>query len=192
MIYEIKRYEINIKGTSPIIWNVMKKEIETEKKELKKNELNEWEEKNYLKKAEYNDKNKVIIPERWIKGLIENAAKRTRLVPHFATRKNETYTLYTSSFMIYGNHEGHNTKNITPYGAFVGAQGANSTTKVWRIRPMLNEWDYSFKIIDPAGRMKLEELKALLEYAGLFIGLGDNRKNNYGRYEITKIIEVKK
>jgi hypothetical protein len=31
----MKKYEIKIKGTTPLIWNRMKKEIEDEKKKLK-------------------------------------------------------------------------------------------------------------------------------------------------------------
>ena len=69
-------YEIGIKGIEgvPVAWNVQKKEIEDEKKKLKRDELSEWEEKNWKCKAEYegdvkNGKNKVLIPARWIKNI---------------------------------------------------------------------------------------------------------------------------
>lgn len=187
MEYKIKKYKIKIKGTSPIIWNVMKKEIEDEKKKLKKNELGDWEENNWHKKAEFDSEGGIIIPDRWFKSMIETSAKQTRIVPHFATRKNETYTNYINSFMVYSKGKKFNRKDLEYYGAFVGAQGKNSSTKVWRVRPLINKWSWEFEIIDPAGRMKEDELKALIEYGGLFIGLGDNRKNNYGRFEIQNI-----
>jgi len=30
----------------------------------------------------------------------------------------------------------------------------------------------------------------ILEYAGLMVGIGDNRVNNFGRFEIKKLSEV--
>jgi len=191
MEYEIKKYELEIVGTSPVIWNVMKKEIEDEKKKLKKNELSDWEENNWIKKAEFDKKGNPIIPERWLKGVIEESCKKTRMIPHYATRKNETYTYYVGSFMIYNQENNITKKDVECYGAFVGAQGKNSSTKVWRNRPLINKWSNKITIIDPAGRMKLDELKSLIEYGGLFLGIGDNRKNNFGRFEIRKLIEVK-
>jgi len=48
----IKKYEIEVEGNTPIIWNVMKRELEQEKAELKKDQLTEWEEdrKNWFAK----------------------------------------------------------------------------------------------------------------------------------------------
>ena len=54
----MKKYMVRIKGIQPVIWNVMKREIEEEKEKLKKNQLKEWEKerKNWIRKAEI-DKN---------------------------------------------------------------------------------------------------------------------------------------
>lgn len=191
----MKKYEVEIKGIQPIIWNVLKKEIEDEKKQLKSNELGEWEEKreNWMKKAEYNNKGELVIPERWIKGAMITSCKKNRIVPHFATRKNETYTSYVESFMIVNKKEyAYNKSKIVAFSSFVGAQGKNSSTKVWRCRPMLKEWKSSYEILDPIGRMDIKELQQILEFAGLMIGIGDNRINNFGRFETTKITEVKR
>ena len=88
----VVRYEIQIKGICPLIWNRMKKEIEDEKNKLKKNELKEWEEKNWMKKAEFDENGNVVIPPAWLISMLINACKQTGLVPHYATKKNETYT----------------------------------------------------------------------------------------------------
>ena len=189
----MKKYKVKIKGIHPLIWNVMKKEIEDEKKRLKKNEMPEWEENeaNWKRKAEIKGKDSIVIPSRWIKSMLINACKQTRLVPHFANKKSATYTIYMQSMMIEDSAPICRMKDLKPYGAYVGAQGKNSSTKVWRIRPMKENWDTIFLIVDPYGRMKTEELKELLEYSGMFIGLGDNRINNFGRFEVDKIQEVK-
>jgi len=187
----MKKYKLKIKGIHPIIWNVMKKEIEVEKKEIKHNELSDWEEANWRKKAEYDETGKVIIPDRWMKSNLIDSCKRTRLIPNFSTSKKETYTQYCQSFMIFNKKSICTEKQLEYYGAYVGAQGKNSNTKVWRVRPMLKKWNAEFDIVDPAGRMTLKELRTLVEYGGMFIGLGDNRINNFGRFDIISLEESK-
>jgi len=156
--------------------------------------LSEWEENpvNWKRKAEFDDKGDVIIPERWFKACVVTACKKTGIVPHFATSKKQTYTNYAQSLMVLNNGKPLCKKNdLESYGAFVGAQGFNSKTKVWRVRPMKKDWSVSFEIVDAMGRMKIEELKTIIEYGGMMIGLGDNRINNFGRFEIKSLKEIK-
>lgn len=189
----MKKYKIEIVGCQPVIWNVMKRELELEKKELKKDQLSEWEEdkKNWCRKAEFDKAGNVIIPDRWFKNAMIESCKKNRIIPHFATRKNETYTNYVTSFMVF-NRGGAlcKRKDLDMFGAFVGAQGKNSSTKVWRVRPMVEKWSANFEIVDPAARMKADELEEIITYAGMMIGIGDNRINNFGRFEVKKIVEV--
>lgn len=188
-----KAYTVSIKGLNSIIFNVMKRELDEEKRKLKKNELEEWELKNWRRKAEFNDKGDVIIPERWINSLLISACKKTRIVPYFENKKNATYTDYVSSFMILniGKPLGKE-KDLKEYGCYMSSQGKSQMGgKVWRIRPMVSNWEGTFKIIDPAGRMRISELETLFSYGGMFIGLGDSRKMNLGRFEVVKILEVK-
>ena len=186
----IKKYEIKIKGMQPLVWNVMKKDLYDEQKKIKKNELAEWDLKTWQRKAEVKG-DKVVIPSRWLRSALINACKRTRLVPHFATKKNETYTTYFESVMLEGDPEVCKLKDLIPYGAFVGAQGKNSSTKVWRTRPLIERWEGKFLMIDPYGRINIEELKELVDHAGAFVGIGDGRNMNFGRFELETIKEVK-
>lgn len=186
-----KEWKVKIKGLHPIIFNVMKRELELEKKELKKDQLTGWEENpvNWKRKAELKGK-AVIIPERWFKSVMIESCKKNRIVPHFATRKSSTYTNYVTSFMVFNEKKLCGINDLTPFASYVGAQGKNSTTKVWRVRPMVERWEGTFKIVDPASRMTKEELTEIIEYAGLMIGIGDNRINNFGRFEVLSIAEV--
>lgn len=187
-----KKYKIQVSGFTPLIWNRMKKELIDEQKKLKKDELNEWEEKQWKRKAEYDSKENLIIPQEWFKCSLIEACKKSRIVPHFATSKQQTYTSYMQSIMITDVQSPGKLKDVQYYGAFVGAQGKNSSTKVWKVRPLIEKgWGTSLILHDPFGRMKKEELKTLLEYSGLMIGIGDNRINNFGRFEATKIEEMK-
>ena len=186
---KIKKYEIKIKGTTPVLWNRMKKEIEDEKKKLKKNELTEWEEENWMKKGEFNNGN-AIIPSEWLKSMLLNACKQTRMVPHFATSKKETYTRYMQSVLIPPKPpiEVAKKTKLVAHGGFYPGQGKSSRGgKVWRVFPRLNNWEAKFELVDPFGRMKKEELKELLEYGGYFIGIGDQRTMNFGRFDIDYI-----
>jgi len=190
----MKQWKIQIKGTSPVLWNVRKKELFEEQKALKKNEYQEWEEKNWPRKAEYDENGRVIIPTRWLMRALIVACKKTRLVPHFETTKKATYTSYVQIFMIYNADNGVcNVDELEKHEDSVDAQGGNGGGKsiVWRCWPMKREWTASFRLVDPAGRMLKSELKELLEYIGLFIGLGDQRNRGFGRFELINLEEIK-
>jgi len=190
----MKTYKVKIEGTTPLIWNRMKKELEDEKKALKKDELSSWEtnRKNWVRKAEFNDNGDVVIPEQWLEANLIDACRKTRMVPNFATTKSQTYTTYASSIMIRNLKDSIcKEKDLQEHGEYVGAQGKNSSTKVWRVRPLLKKWTHEFEVIDPFGKMTLKELEELITYGGFILGIGDNRGCNYGRFEVKSIV-VKK
>ena len=58
-----KKWIVEIKGIKPLISNVRKRELDAEIKALKKDELAEWEENNWQRKAEIDENGMVIIPE---------------------------------------------------------------------------------------------------------------------------------
>ena len=189
----IKKYEIKIVSETPVIWNRMKKENEDEKQQVKKNEMKEWEENNWLKKAETNNGN-AIMPTSWIKSMLLNACKGTMLVPHFATDKRTTYTRYFGSVLIPSSPPIILAKvtDLTQHGGYYPPQGVKKTgTKVWKVFPTLKKWSATFTLVDPFGRMKKEELNELMEFGGMFIGVGDQRKMNFGRFDIDYIKEIK-
>lgn len=186
----IKKYEIKLIGNAPVIYNRMKKEVEDEKKKLKKNEILEWEETQWIKKAEVNNGG-ALLPKEWVMSMLINACKQTRLVPHFETKKSATYTRYVQSCVIKETLPLGKTKDLTPYGKFLPSQGAKGGGKVWRVRPMMENWCALFTFVDPFGRMNKDELKELLEYGGMFIGIGDSRNQGFGRFDVDYVKEMK-
>lgn len=188
-----KKYTVKIKGNSPLCWNIMSRELYEDYKKLKGNEIDEFEHKKttWLRKAEYDKSgNNTIAPARWIKSALIEACKKTRIVPHFATRKSETYTFYVQSFMIFEKGIVCPKSNLKPFQQFLSAQGTKGSSKVWRTKPFVESWSAEYKIVDPAGRMKVSELRSLLDFAGMFLGLGDNRVHNFGRFNVQSITEV--
>ena len=187
----MKKYIIGLKGISPIVFNTRQIGLDEEISKLKKDEYSAWEKKNWKNKAERDSKGNVIIPVRWIKSSFVNACKHSRIVPNFATSKKETYTRYAEAMYFNNSSFKCNEKELILLQAFMGAQGANSKTKVLKCYPKLEEWETNIEVIDPAGRMTQEELKAIFDFAGMFEGIGDFRKVNHGRFEVESIKEIK-
>jgi len=187
----MKKYKVKLKGISPIVFNTMQKELAEEISTLKKDEYSEWEKKNWKRKALRDNKGNVIIPIIWIKAAFVNACKHSRIVPNFATSKKETYTRYAEAMYFQNSDFKCNEKDLILLEAYMGAQGANSKTKVLKCYPKLETWETCIEISDPAGRMSKEELEKLFEFSGLFEGIGDFRKVNHGRFELVSIQEIK-
>lgn len=185
----MKRYEIEIEGITPVVWNRLKKEIMDIHKELKKDELEENERTNWKMKAETKNGNAIIPPE-WILSCLVNAAKETRIVPHFATTKSQTYTKYLSNVRINPGKEivAGKSSDIKRKDAMLSSQGKSKMGgKVLRCHPILEEWNAKFILIDTLGRMKQDELKTLFEWGGQAVGIGDQRIFNFGRFDIKSI-----
>lgn len=182
-----------LKGNTPVVWDRMKKEIEDEKKKLKKDQLSEYEEKNWINKAETNNGNAIVPPE-WIKSMLINACKQTRLIPHYATKKNESYTRYMQGVLLQMKNPIIVCKkdNLEQLGGYYPSQPQKlNSGKIWKVFPYKKEWNIKFELVDPFGRMKKDELQELLEYGGMFIGIGSQRTMNYGRFDVESVKEIK-
>jgi len=186
----VKIFKVEIKGISNLIWNIRQREMDEEKKELKANELDEWEEKNWRRKAKSDAEGKVWIPMEWLKMSMIGSSQQNRLVPHFAKSRKETYSRYLETCMIEILMPTCNAKDLEPYGAYVNVGTKQRPRKIWTIRPMMKNWACEFLFRDVFGRMKLSELKEIIEFSGFFIGIGDNRKNNFGRFEVVQVEET--
>jgi len=196
----MKAYEVEITGTSPLLWNRMKRDIQLEMKELKKNELDEWETdaQNWLRKAEIDQagtypkgNENVHVPPEWLKAMIVNAFKHSKVVPSFATTKKETFTRYAGSFVIQNGTPICKVNELVGHGAYVSGQGKAGGGKVYRMRPMLETWTHKFVVLDPFGRMEQRELEDALEFGGIIEGIGDGRSMNFGRFSIKSVKEIK-
>jgi hypothetical protein len=188
----MKKYEIEIEGITPVVWNRQKMELREIIKGLKKDQLEENELKNWKMKAETNNGNAIIPPE-WIIGCLVNSAKETRIIPWFATTKNQTYTKYISNIKISPGIPivAGKVKDLKRKDAILSSQGkSNRGGKVLRCHPILEKWNAKYEVIDTIGRMKLEELETLFRWGGQAVGIGDQRIFNFGRFDIKSIKEI--
>jgi predicted HNH restriction endonuclease len=184
----MKKYIVKVKSTTPLLLNTRQRELDEEKKELKKDQLTEWEEKNWRKKAERDKKGNVYLPPRWFRSSFVQACKSSGMVPSFATSKRQTYSKYAQSMIFQNTSFVCNEKELKEHGAFVTPRGQG---QIWTIRPKIENWETDIEIIDPFGRMTEKEFKELLEYSGMLVGVGDGRSLNFGRFEIVSIKEKK-
>lgn len=189
----MKKYEVEIEGITPVVWNRQNMELREIIKGLKKDELEENEYKNWKMKAEINNGN-AIIPPGWVLGCLVNSAKELRMIPWFATSKNQTYTRYISNIKISPGIPiiAGESKDLKRKEAMFPSQGKSKMGgKVLRCHPILEKWNAKFLLIDTVERMKLYELEALLKWGGQAVGFGDQRYANFGRFNIKNIKEVK-
>lgn len=71
--------------------------------------------------------------------------------------------------------------------------GKNPSTRgaIWVVRPRIDEWELDFTInLLQDERVSEEVLRQILEYAGLYVGIGAWRPK-YGRFEVIKFEETK-
>lgn len=54
-----------------------------------------------------------------------------------------------------------------------------------RSRPRFDEWELDFKIITYEKQLPFEVIKQILDYAGMYVGIGDFRPR-FGRFVVTK------
>ncbi len=189
----MKKYIVGLKSISPLVFNTRQKELDEEITKLAKVDFPSWEKKNWKRKAVRDDKGNVIIPVIWVKAAFVNACKHSGMVPNknVTSSKKSTYTRYAEAMFFEETDFKCNEKELVLIEAYMGAQGAGSRTKVLKSYPKVDKWKTNVKITDPDGRMTIEEMKTLFGYTGRFEGIGDFRKVNCGRFEVTDIKEIK-
>ena len=188
----MKTYQTTLTYGTPVIFNALKKEIMDEYKQLKKNEMEEWEETRWQEKAYYDDDGNAIVPAIWIKPALREACIKTGMVPYYESKKTARYATYVQGFYVENTGPPLCSKDeLECFGSFVNSQGKSYIKKrVYKNRPMKQKGTVSFLIHDPEGRMKKDELEKLFNYIGRFIGLSDNRVNGYGRFSVDSVEEV--
>ena len=211
----MKKYKIKGNGVTPTVWNRISMELRKIQREAKKDELETIELKYWMLKAEIYDGKKImsdvkireivedsnefkgcymVAPPDWFGSNLYNSAKQTRIIPWYATSKNQTYTNYISNLkispgkpIIIGKVE-----DVKKKEAMLPSQpGTKKGGKVLRCHPILQDWNFEFEIIDTVGKMKIDELKELMNWGGMAIGVGDQRIYNFGRFEVMELKELK-
>jgi len=194
----VKNYEVTLKSMTPIVWDRVTRDVQTDTKEVKKNDVDLFWENNWWRKSgcqldggkeyEKNLKQEVNIFSDWILGMLTASAKKSRIIPHNASSKKATYTSYIPNLLCESKEPVCNVGDLKRYERYdVNDRGQ----KIWNIFPTIDSWETKIKIIDTIGDMLIDELKILLNYGGAYIGIGAKRRFNFGRFEVNNIKEIK-
>jgi len=182
----MKTYTATIIGTTSMLQNRLSKDILDEKKAIPNDKKEEWDNKNYLRKAYsriVNGTQEYTVDERCIHGMLISAAKKYKTPPPRSVGK--TWTEYVKSCLLITEDVKFKYGQLKPYGCMVNGNpsSAKKGSKVWSVRPMFSDWRLTFSVNDVGDYMDEKTFTELLKIAGLFIGLSDYRPI-FGRFHV--------
>jgi hypothetical protein len=180
----MKKYEVEIEGVSPLLMNrfVSGTDLEPTKKKIIITKQVDVKDKLYLLSD-----GKAYIPAIYIERAMIEAGKS------FKGKGKSSLSKILGAML-----------SVEPAALVLTNQkwvediqvGVNPMTK-GRMnihRPRFDNWGTKFKMIVSIDEIPTERLKEILDYAGLYVGLGDWRpakKGKYGKFIVKKFEEVK-
>jgi hypothetical protein len=182
----MKKFNVTIKGISPLLQARHPNPAEEEKIRLisgkdKKKKVSEKEQ--FDIHAYRNDKGKFVQPAEMIEASMVKAATSFRM------EGKKTYKdAFKAGLFIDPVEILHKNQKFVPDGRW--AQNVSIRGAVWVVRPRVDEWELNFTVnllLDE--RIPGELVKEVLQYAGMYIGIGAWRPK-FGRFEIVKFEEV--
>lgn len=192
-----KTLSVKIKGVSPIILHNGKladptysytkalKSLTTQFKRNKTDEFYiqhaalEWRGSLYL-----NAKDQIIVPTDLLLACLIKAGKRQRqgdLVKVGCFVENDAVLEYSGPKELDKLYEVDAFRDVRMVVV--------NKARVSRCRPRFDDWGLSFTMTYDSEQLKQSEIEGLLNAAGRYCGLGDNRPM-YGRFEVVSVKEV--
>ena len=173
----MKKYKVRIEGVSPLLVNNPEKTIfadETYKKQIGKTKGTP------VKDLLYETKDgKLYQPSTHIEQALEKSSVNFKI----PGKRGKTYkSLFQSFITVEPKKIIHENQDWEPYGTSVVIQ----RNRVWKERPMLENWALTFNIVNlNEDVVPSEVIKEAIEYAGAFGGLGDWRPK-FGMFKVTE------
>lgn len=170
----MKTFSVVLNGISPLIVHRNSPELEALQKKQRDNEARKRiEEENYHLYL-YVNLNGPYVPSLNLLRCFTSAAKEFRLEGH---GKKSYRNIIGGGFIIISPDEIPLIGKYEPFKTYVKIQNQ----RVLRVRPIFPSWSLKFKLmimdgVDPA------RVRDIVDYAGLFVGLGDFRPERGGPY----------
>jgi hypothetical protein len=133
-------------------------------------------------KCEYNLDKNVIIPAQHIKKAMGYSQMLTchPLAPKGATKRNATLSKLLPAIIAMDIDLGVKADDLQHFDAYVCIGMKKSS--VLSVRPMLNQWQGNLTLMVATDLIDREILLDMLEWCGLFCGVGDWRPERGGKY----------
>ena len=185
----MKKYEIKIKGAAPMLQDKLDRELIKELSTIESAKKDKWEDENWERKLYKNDEGQIIIPNLMLQSFLIEACKKYKVPP--PKNIGRTWTTYVKSSVMVQEAAIMNCTDPVPYGCMVNGNPSSgkSSSKVWKVRPRINEWKATVKIIDISDELDTKKVDDIFSAGGLFVGIG-NWRPLHGRFTVEKVTEV--
>lgn len=198
-----KHWIVKIKGLTDILYNNEAAMVITPKK-ARAVSYEEHEQQYWLNKGHYDEKEQCILPDMWFKksAIASQGQSAVPIKPPNGRKANDTLKNYLTAavvFMptvVYKDAEltvPYMKKDLAQYSKGVNRGTPSSPKKVIVVRPaVVTPWHGTIDFTDLEGKLTLENIYEIFQWAGTRNGLGDwrmQRGGQYGAYQVVDIVE---
>lgn len=181
----MRTFKVTIQGVSPLLMHRFSMEG-ADQPGKRRTGVPEW--KNEAEKAIYRDEQGTIYqPASHIEATLREAAKSFKMVG----KRGASYArLVSSTVDVHPDAIPHKKTAWEVDARPVVVQRA----RVVRYRPRFDEWELDFTLNCQDDQLSPDILKQVLDYAGLYIGIGDFRpatKGKFGKFMVTLFQEMR-
>lgn len=176
----MKEYKVSIKGVTPLLFNRF---IEASIDKKVKKRAGALKEENPEDKLYKTKEGKIYTPSTHIRGMLINSGKNFKI----QGKSRSTYSKLVGSVIdINPDCIEHKKQEWDIFK--ISAVNPNTRGRIMTIRPIMNEWELSFNL-ETTDDIPEEVIKAMLDYGGQYVGIGDwrpEKKGKYGKFIVTK------
>jgi len=182
----MKRYEVEIEGTTPLLQN-KPEEYGFDEEWVQKKASNDYEQEAF-KKLYLDEEKNLCQPSNHIERALIEAGKKIRV----KGQGKATYSkLFGSMIAIPDMYLTHEIQDWEMFKTLVVIPSTKG--RVMRYRPMLKQWKLKFNI-DIEDEIDTHAVKEALDIAGRYVGIGDwrpEKKGKFGKFHVTSFQEAK-
>lgn len=150
-----------------------------------------FEERIWREKAHYDEEGNVFIPPMAIKFALQSAGKRLGMQVKGKGKKTYTAILTSGLSIPKPVFIGIKLEQVKRNDVLCNSDGVRGSGKrVWRYFPTVHNWEAEFEMLILDDMITEDVLRAHLEEAGKYIGIGQGRAetgNDFGRFEVVSI-----
>lgn len=179
----MKKYEVEIKGVTPLLMN-RPEEYGFDEQWIEKKASNDWEKEAYKKL--YMDANETLYqPSEHIVRTLIDAGKKIKM----KGAGKATYSkIFGSMVQIEPDTIPHLNQDWSIHKSLVVIPSTRG--RVMRYRPQIKDWALKFDVLFE-DEIKPETIKEAFEIAGRYSGLGDWRPEKKGRFGKFQVVSFK-
>jgi len=180
----MKKFEVEVKGISPLLYNRF---VDTQIDSKSKKRTGSPVEQNYLEKI-YMNENKPYIPSVYFRNCLIEAGKQFKITGKGKSNYSKLIgaTVDVVPAIILNDNE------FVPFR--ISAVNPMTKGRMIVTRPKMDVWGCKFEVVLNDDVIDGVVIKDILEHAGRYVGIGDwrpDKKGMFGKFIVTSFKEVK-